>query len=463
MPARLLTTRSAVIADGSDPGDPPAGHTIRSRTVVGSGLLFLAAVVHSGEKRLLERVDDDLFTEDEMPLWTLVRQHSLTYHAVPSPEVVAQHGIVMPTQSRWENVEYYLDRLLQRSVHQILTALMPDLHSLLTNRRSHEALERVREAVAQSTRRQMPAQFMSMGEALEALRQKYLIMRLNPDAARGIPTGFQTLDDATMGLFGGDLVTLVGRTGQGKSWIWQTILYHAYLSMRKVFMFSLEMTEEQLALRLAGLITGINPRLIKTGALSHWAEADFFAAVDMVRANDRIRLMKGDGKRTTEDVQRVLEEWSPDVVGVDASYLLSPRTKRKMNAKWEKIAEVMADMKGLAGEFMCPFVSTVQFNRDVKANNPGTNIDAGSIGGSDEIGQLSSVIVGILQGPEPHQSTQRKLVGMKNREGDNFSFETTFQFQPVRIHEIRRETEESDSDDEDGTGVASGNVTSWMH
>lgn len=433
----------------------------RVRSVVGSGLLFLAAVVHSGEKRLLERVDDELFTEEERPLWGLVRQHTATYHAVPSPEVVAQHGISLPTQSRWENVDYYLERLLQRSVHQILTALVPDLHDLLTNRRPFEALERVREAVARSTHRQMPAQFMSMGEAMEALRQKYLLMRLNPDAARGIPTGFPTLDEATMGLFGGDLITLVGRTGQGKSWIWQRMAYAAYLSMRRVFMFSLEMTEEQLALRMAGLITGINPRLIKTGALSHWAEADFFAAVEVVRANDRIRLMKGDGRRTTEDIQRVLEEWSPDAVFVDASYLLNPRTKRKMNAKWEKIAEVMADMKGMGGEFMRPFVNTVQFNRDVKANNPGTNVDAGSIGGSDEIGQLSSVIVGILQGAEPMQSTRRRLVGMKNREGDNFAFETSFEFQPVRLDEVPGDN--ANLEDEDGQPVIAEAQPDWMN
>lgn len=66
----------------------------------------------------------------------------------------------------------------------------------------------------------------------------------------GIPTGFHRLDYATGGLQPGRMVTLMGRTGMGKSWLNLVFVANAVMNGHKVGLYPLEMTLEETLLRL---------------------------------------------------------------------------------------------------------------------------------------------------------------------------------------------------------------------
>jgi len=91
----------------------------------------------------------------------------------------------------------------------------------------------------------------------------------NDSAIPGVPTGFADLDNAISGLNKSDLILLAARPGMGKTSMALNILLHTgKFSGRTVVFFSLEMSREQLAMRLLSSEAFVDNKKLVTGRLS---------------------------------------------------------------------------------------------------------------------------------------------------------------------------------------------------
>jgi replicative DNA helicase len=82
----------------------------------------------------------------------------------------------------------------------------------------------------------------------------------------GVPTGFVDLDRLLGGLQRSDLIILAGRPGMGKSGVALSIAHNAArLHHRKIGIFSLEMSKEQLIQRLLAVDSGVDQQHLRTG------------------------------------------------------------------------------------------------------------------------------------------------------------------------------------------------------
>ncbi|NCC68841.1 MAG: replicative DNA helicase, partial [Clostridia bacterium] len=85
----------------------------------------------------------------------------------------------------------------------------------------------------------------------------------------GLPTGLTDLDNAILGLNKGDLVLVASRPGMGKTSIALNIAMHvAKTSQKTIAIFSLEMSREQLAIRLLAGESLVDSQKLLTGRLS---------------------------------------------------------------------------------------------------------------------------------------------------------------------------------------------------
>ena len=88
-------------------------------------------------------------------------------------------------------------------------------------------------------------------------------------AVPGLPTGFSALDSTIMGMNGGDLILFASRPGMGKTSVALNIALSAAKSSGKsVAIFSLEMSREQLGMRLLSSESLVDNRKLQTGRLS---------------------------------------------------------------------------------------------------------------------------------------------------------------------------------------------------
>ena len=88
------------------------------------------------------------------------------------------------------------------------------------------------------------------------------------DEILGVPTGFLDLDKLLRGLQPSDLLIIAGRPGQGKTGFLLSVAKNAALIHKKhVAVFSLEMSNSQVAERLISQQTGIVSQNLRTGNL----------------------------------------------------------------------------------------------------------------------------------------------------------------------------------------------------
>jgi len=102
----------------------------------------------------------------------------------------------------------------------------------------------------------------------------------------GLSTGLPDLDNAIMGLNNSDLILIASRPGMGKtSLALQVALHVAKTSGKAVAVFSLEMSKEQLCMRLLSAASFVDNKKLQTGELSEEDWRNVAAASSQISAS----------------------------------------------------------------------------------------------------------------------------------------------------------------------------------
>ena len=111
--------------------------------------------------------------------------------------------------------------------------------------------------------------FQAIKDVLPATIDRIDTLHQNPGAFTGIPTGYTDLDKMTAGLQPGDLVIIAGRPSMGKTALAVNIAENAAIE-RKVpsAIFSMEMSAEQVTLRMISSLGRVSQSQLRTGDLS---------------------------------------------------------------------------------------------------------------------------------------------------------------------------------------------------
>lgn len=421
-----------------------------------TGLSFIRSTVEGGNWKLLRRAKVEMFTEDEVPAFEFVQAYVNQYKELPPLEVIAAEGFSLPTPRRSASPDYWLDTLKKRYAYTQVDERHPRLVQAMTSQNTDEMLAVLREMVAEASLAVGSERYTTLRDEVQAVRDDYLWARANP-GLRGIPSGWPTLDLATMGFVGGDIVVVAGRPSMGKSYMLLEMINSAYLDGNSAALVSMEMTTMQMVRRWVGRRSGFNPNLIRDGGLSTYSHEALLSAVDDMAENETpIYLLAGDMRKEVSGIEAMVQEFAPKILFVDAAYLLTPSGRKQGHiSKWESISEVICELKQLAIRYDIPVIISVQFNRNQKSKGK-KELDLGDIAGSDSIPQDASIVLGIRQGPAPYQRTQRIVEVMKNREGETPRFATAFSFSPVTMIEVPF------SDEEEGEEEDVVVNTSWM-
>ena len=424
-----------------------------------AGKNFLRSVIDQDTPKLVRRVREDYFTEDELPAFHLLRDHLDTYGVLPTLEVMRTNGNPLPNiRGTAATSDYYLDRVRKRFAYTQVNERYPQLTECMKNRDIDGMVGVLRDMISNAASAVEAENYVTMAEELSGVRDAYLTAKNNP-GLQGIPFGWPTLDAITGGAQGGDLVVVAGRPSMGKSWLLLFMAWLARQSGQSVALTSMEMSLRQIARRLLGMHLRINPNYIRDGELSTTAESRMLNAVEQLQEDGGppLHLLAGDMSKQVGGIENMIVEFNPDIVFVDSAYLLTPSgQKRGYISRWESISEVVGQLKALALKYDKPMVISVQFNRNQKSSSR-KELDLGDIAGSDSIPQDASIVLGIRKGPSPFQDSQRIIECMKNREGETGKFATAFSFSPVDFNEVPL-VEVDGEEDNDGTEYDGG----WM-
>jgi replicative DNA helicase len=248
----------------------------------------------------------------------------------------------------------------------------------------------------------------------------------------GITFGMDYLDAVSGGCQKGDFIIVVGRPSTGKTFVMLNMAMHAHNSGKNVAWVVTEMTKIQYATRMLALRTQLNSNRIRWGRLS--------GLVGRKKLIEEIERMKEFNtgfnfiqSGLTSDITRVISDirsCKPDIVYIDAAYLLQVSTK----SRYERVSDGADMLKNMAQSLEIPVVASYQF----KKHTTGSMDD---IYQSDVMTQLGSVVLGIkddkTSGEESWGKKKFKIISiLKGREGETGAVRILFDMDYTSITQV---------------------------
>lgn len=185
----------------------------------------------------------------------------------------------------------------------------------------------------------------------------------------GVATGYEQLDRMTAGLQPSDLIILAGRPSMGKTALAMNMVQHAAIIEKvPVAVFSLEMSMEQLALRMLCSIGRIDSQRIRTGRLLEKDWPDLTRATGIL-AEAPIHIDDSAGMTVLEmraKARRLKSEHDIGMVVVDYLQLMQGRSSKNEN-RTQEISDISRSLKAMAKELDVPVVALSQLNRGLES------------------------------------------------------------------------------------------------
>lgn len=183
----------------------------------------------------------------------------------------------------------------------------------------------------------------------------------------GVPTGFIDLDKLLRGLQPSDLLIIAGRPGQGKTGFLLSVAKNAALMHKKhVAVFSLEMSNSQVAERLIAQQTGIVSQSLHTGSLD---ENGFSLLAEAVQKLSETQIFLDDTPAITPiqlrtKCRRLHLEHRLDLIIVDYLQLMTGDTRT--DNRVQEVSYISRNLKVLARELNVPVLAAAQLSRAVE-------------------------------------------------------------------------------------------------
>lgn len=181
----------------------------------------------------------------------------------------------------------------------------------------------------------------------------------------GVSTSFEQLDHMTSGLQKGDLIILAARPSMGKTAFSLNLAINAAKNKYSVGFFSLEMSAEQLTLRLLSTESGISHQSIRNATISseEWIELTHVAA-DLAQMKFFIDDAAGISIMELRAKARKLKsKHGANLIIVD--YLQLLHSSKKHENRHQEVSEISRALKGLAKELEVPIIALSQLSRAV--------------------------------------------------------------------------------------------------
>ena len=230
-----------------------------------------------------------------------------------------------------------------------------------------EAVDRATEEIYKVTENRVQTKYRDIKSLLHEAYDKIDHLYSNKGEVLGIGSGLHDLDRMTQGFQPSDLIILAARPGVGKTSLALNIAEHAARQEKKrVGIFSLEMSQEQLVMRLLSSSSGVDSQRLRSGFLE---DADFSHITRAMGSLSDAALYIDDSSALSitelrTKARRMSAEVGIDLLIVDYLQLMhAPGAGGKDANRVQEVSAITRGLKQLARELRLPVIALSQLNR----------------------------------------------------------------------------------------------------
>jgi replicative DNA helicase len=251
----------------------------------------------------------------------------------------------------------------------------------------------------------------------------------------GVATGLIDLDRKLGGLHPSDLLILAGRPSMGKTALATNIAFHVARTYawepqpdgaRKtvnggvVAFFSLEMSAEQLAMRLLADVSGVSSDRLRKGEID---ASEYGRVRDAAREIEEAPLYIDDTgglsiAKLAARARRLKRQTGLDLLVVDYLQLITGSEAKRQESRVQEVSEITQSLKALAKELSVPVVALSQLSRQVE-NREDKRPQLSDLRESGSIEQDADVVMFVFRESyyksrsEPREGTPEHLAWME--------------------------------------------------
>jgi replicative DNA helicase len=307
------------------------------------------------------------------------------------------------------------------------------------------AIDRAESILFEISQRRQIGGFESLATLLGQAYDRLEYLHEHRGQLIGIPSGLSGLDALLGGFQPSDLVILAARPSVGKTSLALNMAQHASVHEgKKVAIFSLEMSREQLALRLLSAETGINPRPLQTGFMEEtdWSKIasvmnDMAGAPMWIDDSPALSVVE----LRTKARRLEAEQQGLDLVIVDYLQLMQASVQSREPNRVQEVSEISRGLKQLARELKVPVVALSQLSRGVEQRGS-AEPRLSDLRESGSIEQDADVVIFLYRDGEQNADSEVELVKAKvakHRNGPIGEVPLQFRKTNTRFYSVARE------------------------
>ncbi|MBI4621116.1 MAG: replicative DNA helicase [Desulfobacterales bacterium] len=267
------------------------------------------------------------------------------------------------------NISYYAKIVKEKSILRRLINKTAEIASMSYDSTGDvdEVLDQAERAIFEISENKIKPSFYSIKEMIKHSFKTIERLYEKKELITGVPTGFEGIDRFTSGFQLSDLIIIAGRPSMGKTSLALNIAQYAAIETNvPVGIFSLEMSKEQLSLRMLCSEAKVDAQRLRTGFLS---ESDWPKLTRAVGSLSEAPIFVDDTPALSvlemrAKARRLKSEKGLGLIIVD--YLQLMRGRVNVERREQEISEISRSLKALAKELNLPVVALSQLNRRVE-------------------------------------------------------------------------------------------------
>jgi len=332
------------------------------------------------------------------------------------------------------NIEYYAKIVKEKA---ILRKLIQTSTEIITQSYQDRGdvegfLDEAERAIFEISEKRVKPSFYSIRDIVKESFKTLERLFEKKELVTGVPSGFKELDRYTAGFHASDLIIVAGRPSMGKTALCLNLAQYAAIEKRiPVAIFSLEMSKEQLVIRMLCSEAQVEGTRLRTGFLteSDWPKLTLAAgnlsdAPIFIDDSAAISVLELRAKS-----RRLKSEHGLGMLIVDYLQLMKGRTK--VESRQQEISEISRSLKALAKELNIPVIAVSQLSRKTEERT-GNRPQLSDLRESGAIEQDADLILFLYRdevynrsGDNPNKGTAELIIG-KQRNGPIGKIELAF-------------------------------------
>jgi replicative DNA helicase len=298
---------------------------------------------------------------------------------------------------------------------------------------ARELVERAERMMLEVAHDDRQKRIRSISDILHEETDKLHRLSISKTALTGTPSGFRDMDGLTGGFQPGNLIVIAARPSMGKSALVANIAENAVLAGHPVALFSLEMSESELAQRFVASQARIKGEDLRRGKV---AEARWPKILEACQRLAQAPLYVDDSSDTgvlevRAKARRLHHQLDGGLGLIIVDYLQLMRHEGRVESRVEQVGQISRGLKGLARELNVPVIALSQLSRAVEQRGGEKKPILSDLRESGQIEQDSDLVMFIYREEYYDKNSERPgeadIIVAKHRNGPVGDIVLTFQ------------------------------------